>query len=514
MAKKRNEDKPNKPLEPNEEIHDLVPEEPVDLDSVFDDDLIDLKHGKDSEGVSGVFSSVIRMDADSAVHAPSEIIRGEPLSDSVAFEPIEEFATAHADSDVQIEPIGADDDLVEVVDDVTEDRVLHDEKPHSSSTGGVALPESAIREERIEDDAIDIGDLGGGVIDSSVSLKSFKNLPRSPEKEQILDLDETVESIDEIVEDEIVEVDDAAEFEGDRSDADMVADGASQETEAIDFGDKSVASTQGYDPLVESLESGVRLDDEGKPPSRAKKPAPPPSVEFDDLVVDDVEVEEIAPPRPAKAASMAADMRTSTRRTRSTSPTCSATTFPSKVDEIAAEDVLNESVEPTDIEAPAVVDDLEPGLIEPEPEPVAAPARRGKKVAAAVTAPASDLPYQEPKRGGGWGGVLGGVVAGLVLAVGAGAGVWYAAPDLIPQPNSTNIAAIARSIRRRQDQGGAEDRREGRERGARRGRPGPLAQLLQEAGRRQDAAQQGRRGGQARARRSSHGGPQRAGRPD
>ncbi|HEX3315740.1 MAG TPA: hypothetical protein VHR72_12645, partial [Gemmataceae bacterium] len=176
MAKKRKDENPK----PNDEIHDLPPEELVDLDSVFEDDLVDLEPDKDGDGVSGVFSSVVRMDADSAVHPPSEIIRGEPLSDSVAIHPIEELASVHADSDVHVEPIGGDDEFVEVIDDEGEG-VLHNEKTAPLSAGEVALPESAIREERIEDDAIDIGELDGGVVDSSVSLKSFKAGPRSPE---------------------------------------------------------------------------------------------------------------------------------------------------------------------------------------------------------------------------------------------------------------------------------------------------------------------------------------------
>ena len=384
MAKKRKDENPK----PSDEFHDLPPGEPVDLDSVFDDDLVDLKHDQDADGVSGVFSSVVRMDADSAVHSPSEIIRGEPLSDSIAIEPIEEMGSTLADSDVHVEPIEADDELVEVIDD-EDDGVLHNEKTAPLSAGEVALPESAIREERIEDDAIDIGELDGGVVDSSVSLKSFKAAPRSPEKEPILDLDEpmaSLESPEPIKKKEPFDAGATAQFDGEGSDADLIADGGSQEEEAVDFGDKTVASGHGYDPLVESLESGVRLDDEVKPPIRAKKAAPPPSVEFDDLVVDDVEVEEISPPRPAKAHAAGVENLDASDEIDIDNLLGDETVAPIDEDVIG-----DDSLSPTDVEAPAIVDDVEPDL---EPEPVAAAPRRGEKAAAVTPPAAGELPDQ------------------------------------------------------------------------------------------------------------------------
>jgi hypothetical protein len=470
MAKKKNQPDPKKPAAPQppapphddiEEIHDLFVDEAAapaeELEaieeveeveaieddaahSVIDEDLSHFKAGGalDSDQVSGVFSSVARVDADSKVDPLSDIIKAEPLSDTAAIEPIAEAPKAKADSDVRTEktiPV-ADDEIVEVVDD----GVLADEMTTHPKTEEFALPESAVKGKPVTgEDAIG-GELGG-VLDSSVSLNSFKSFKgKAPEKEQILDLDETLASIEspEPQKREVPEPTIAIDPSG--SDADFNIEEIVQE-EAVNFGARETGKA-GIDPVAESLESGVRLESETKPKAR---PAAP-SVEFDDLVVedeiapiedeeqeiviDDVVADEIVeavdeePAKPAKriakpvAAPVAAGDDINIEDLLGDEL---ATPADSAVTEPVADDLVEASAE----EEPVVAADE---FAEPEPEPVTTPAKKAK----------AELPYQEPRKAG-WGGAIGGTLVGILLAGGAAGGIWYA--DLIPSsPNAPQRA--------------------------------------------------------------------------
>src|SRR5204862_116667 len=130
------------------------------------------------------------------------------------------------------------------------------------SSGEVALPESAVADDAtlINEDAI--GDLDGGILDSSVSLKSFKGA--HPEKEPVLDLDETLAAdFDDITDaGEVVEepIDEIADVTADDEiiAEEMPGDATVAMDRAKTMGDEPIAA--GDDVDIDEILAGGEID--------------------------------------------------------------------------------------------------------------------------------------------------------------------------------------------------------------------------------------------------------------
>jgi hypothetical protein len=391
---------------------------PKEDEGVLDENVI---HALEVDAaLSGVFSSAVRIEADSAVLPKSEVIRAEPLSDSVAIDPIPDIVM-NAESDVQkaetkvqsIYEMDVDaeaiieDELVEVVSDVVPAEVVDD-----------ALV--------IEDDdaVVDVEEL---LADSGVSPRSGPQL--SPEKEPVLDLDET-DGLDSPAPKK--RSDPTIALGGSTSDDidinELMAD-ALLADEAVDLGEQPArAGESGIDPLAEELESGVRLD-----AAKPKRPATP-SVEFDELVVEE-EVADFGADDLSKPAAKSAKL-----------PAPSGAPLlidddVSDVDEAAQKANLAGSDDDLDINAildeeatelSASSDSKRPVVADEDfvddAEPVTTPKREKDKKTAAVAA--------EPKRRGGWGSLIGGIVLGGLLTAGAGVGYLYMEPEFLTGPKA------------------------------------------------------------------------------
>lgn len=463
------------------------PRTPKETDSVLEDDLVNLgpTPGLDSAQVSGIFSSVIRQETESAVLSNSEVIRAEPISDSVAIDPISGIVTMKADSDVRAVDSGIPVDAITADDSDLVDAVLESEVT-GVSTSEISLPESAVRDERSgHEDAVG-QEPGPSINDSSVSLKSFRGHRKAPEKEAVLDLDETLGMLDspqpqDAPRDEVTEAYDVV-AEDDVDFDEILLD--SEEGSAVNFGQKPPRSpaNSGIDPVAEALESGVRLDE---PESGARRVVSEPSVEFDDLIIEDDEIAAVdlgaeESPKPQKAS---AKLPKSHLEDVSEIVEDVVEELVEEVDD-APLDVVDDVIDvdaTTDAEKPAMVADadgididaligddktevaaavyddggkaavvdeidvavdeypaevmVEPEAeIEPEMEPVPPPVTTPRRKAApTLEAPP---PYVEPQKRG-WGGLVGGMALGVLLTAGAAAGVWFGAPDLIPSPNGT-----------------------------------------------------------------------------
>ncbi len=418
---------------------------PIDAgetDSVLDDEL--LRGGKgpglDSATVSGVFSSVIRAEPISDVLGYSEVIRAEPLSESVALDPLSNIAAMKADSDIRADIIAPRAEPVEYDEvDLIDEAVLDDEMPHLV-TSEISLPESAVREEALlADDEDAVGDaLIAGIDDSSVSLKSFKGQRHAPEKEPVLDLDDTMAGLDSPHPKRLQSLEKTVVFDGGASDDveidDLVVEVEVDDGSAVNLGQKPTRKPgqSGIDPVAEELESGVRLD--GGEAATVQRASSPPSVEFDELIVDDDTLRPL--PQGAKLGESSFD------------------DVPAVVDEVAdiddfgaAQPVADDDIDINAIlgddatEVGAAIDDEIRAVVDEAPidvddaPPVTTP-KRGKRAAVSAGIDAAPAPYQEPKKRG-WGSLLGGVVLGGLLTAGAAAGVWFGAPDLIPSPTNS-----------------------------------------------------------------------------
>jgi Flp pilus assembly protein TadD len=433
--------------------------QPKETDSVLEDDLVNLgpSPGLDSAQVSGIFSSVIRQESESAVLSNSEIIRAAPLSDAVAIDPLSGIVSMKTDSEVRAVDSGILVEEMTIDDvDVVEDAVLESEIT-GVSTSEIALPESAVREEQSShEDAIGQEDISG-INDSSVSLKSFRGSRKSPEKEAVLDLDDALAGLDSPQPKVVSHADATAAFETGSSDDidfdEIIVEADDMEGSAVNLGQKPPrsASNSGIDAVAEALESGVRLDEA---PAGKFRVASPPSVEFDELIVEDdlaaVDLGAEDSPKPKKA---------------------SAKLPKSKVEDVS--DLMDDGIvvvdvdEATDADQPATVvadddvnidelldsavTDVAPALEEeevvdvvdqtpdyvPEPEPTVTMPRRGKRAAVSTALDVAPAPYSEPQKRGGWGGLISGVVLGGLLTAAAGAGVWFG--DLLPKDKTVVV---------------------------------------------------------------------------
>lgn len=463
---------------------------PKETDSVLEDDLVSLAPmvGLDANQVSGIFSSVIRQEHESAVLSNSEIIRAEPLSETIALDPISGIVTMKTDSDVRAVDSGILSEAIDVSDsDVVENAVLESEVT-GVSTSEIALPESAVRDENstAHEDAIG-QEMGPSITDSSVSLKSFRRAARlMPEKEFVLDLDDPLAGVDSPEPKANPRADATAAYEAPSSSDDIDFDELLVEDDhggsAVNFGQKPPRgpSASGIDPVAEALESGVRLDEAG---SGVRRSASPPSVEFDDLIIEDDDIAAVDlgaedSPRPQKASAKLPKgtvedvseilddvvdvdeevVDVEEEVTEAEQPAVvveddvdisellgdEPTDVGPVVEEAAYEEATHEEpamVEPDLDEPVAVEDEVAPlveempvDVVEPEPEPTVTSPRRGKRPEVSAV----PAPYVEPQKRG-WGGLIGGVVLGALLTAGAGAGVWYGAPELLPTaPNTTN----------------------------------------------------------------------------
>lgn len=450
--KKRRPGEPELP--PEEGVDDVVEffadepppakdgKEPMPSDSVFDDDLVDLMAGPASgPSISG--QSLPAAGGSQVRPGESSVIRGEPISESVPIEPLSETKPMKPDSDVTAAsppPAPLADEIVDLgeADEIVDAELM----PGASDV--VALPESAVQEEAFTPEMLD--EPHAVKPDSDVKLGQPKG---PPEKEPVLDLDESLQSGEVPV---VKEKGDktvafnSATTDGDIDISDLVDD-------AVDLGaapPRAPGQSSAIDPLAEAIESGVRLD-EG---SKSLPPVTAPSVEFDDLVTEEDEASavDLGGEKPAKKAPKSAKL-----------PRASADDLEEATDEMKALDVdelLNEPMpsgpksgttvaSEDDIAAELLAaDDLEPPAKKEKEKVVAEapeedfaeevaeePAPAGKGPTDTMTTAAAE-PFPEPKKRG-WGGVLGGTALGLLLALGGAAGVWYAAPDLIPEsPNA------------------------------------------------------------------------------
>jgi hypothetical protein len=370
-----------------------------DADDVMQDEL--LGKAKDAGGpVSDVFS-------DSAVLAHSDVIRAEPLPDDIPLDPMPDLFADKPDSDVRMGETELDVEAANVEElDIAEEAVLADDVVET-------LPESGVIDEPIVVEVDDFEEAGAAPAGKHPA----------PEKEPVLDLDETLLGLDSPQPQTVKKADPTVAFDAGSDDDvsidDLVAD-------AVDLGGKpsQASSESGIDPVAEELESGVRLD------AAPKKPASPPSVEFDELIVDDdiasVDLGEEATTKPkvASANLPGSSMDDEPILVDDDLATVKSAPAVGSEDDIDIEAMLGG--EP--MQAGAGVDDAEPVVVDDEPvetlaaAPVTTPKRKQ---------PAEVAPSGEPQRRGGWGSVVGGVVLGGLLTAGAGVGVMYMAPDLL-----------------------------------------------------------------------------------